>query len=684
MSNTAIDILINATDKASEVMKGVGKQVENMESAMKRAEGSSKALLGIVSGVALGTIALGTRAVMQLAEIERISAQTDAVIKSTGGVANVTAKEIETMAVEMQYLTSVEHEAIRQGANLLLTFTNIRNEVGEGNDIFNRTTGIMTDLSVAMGQDTTSSATMLGKALNDPIQGITALSRVGVSFTEEQKEQVRAMQESGDLMGAQKLILEELETQYGGSAEALGGTFTGALTMTKMAFDDVWQAIMEQLNALDWLKDGLGMAKDFFLELANSITENGIRETLANLIPEGLEPMLWAIGGAILVGLVPAFYGLATAVWTALAPLLPFLAIGVAVGLLAWQIYENWEFFAPYFSTIFELVKTYAEGFKEAFMNSFQTLMASLEPLWEAVKTLLASLMPIIELIGAVLLIFMTTSLAVFNGVVSAIGPLVTAVLNLLDVVVNVFMAIISILTGDFDKAREYWTKATESSIQFFMNLWEAVKNFFLGFIDTFLSIFNSFGVDLVAIFTDMYNNAKQKVTEGIDNIISTITGWKDTFMEAGMGLITGFTDGIKKAFGKAKDVVSGGLSNLRNLLPFSPAKEGPLSDLDKSGESFFPTWFEGALDQVKPMSKAMSKAMSQITPDADKDGLQLSFTGGRQRVRQEISVRTEHTVRIEGEGADKLNSRELEDEVKRTMFDDDAMKDLRQAIRKN
>jgi hypothetical protein len=103
--------------------------------------------------------------------------------------------------------------------------------MGAGNDIFTQTTKIMVDMGVALKKGPVATATMLGKALNDPIRGMTALTRVGVSFTDQQREQVKALQNSGDLMGAQKLILAELQNQYGGSGAAFAKTFTGQLEL---------------------------------------------------------------------------------------------------------------------------------------------------------------------------------------------------------------------------------------------------------------------------------------------------------------------------------------------------------------------------------------------------------------------------------------------------------------------
>jgi phage-related protein len=100
----------------------------------------------------------------------------------------------------------------------------------------------MVDMSQALGQDLSSSAIQLGKALNDPINGITALSRVGVSFTEEQKELIRTMAEAGDIAGAQAVILAELEREFSGSAQAASDA-AGAQEVYKDKMNDLQEQI---------------------------------------------------------------------------------------------------------------------------------------------------------------------------------------------------------------------------------------------------------------------------------------------------------------------------------------------------------------------------------------------------------------------------------------------------------
>lgn len=153
-------------------------------------------------------------------ESQKVNALTAQVIKSTGGAANLTAVQVGNLATAISNKTGIDDETIQSGESLLLTFKNVRNEAGRGNDVFSQATGIMTDMSVALGQDTKSSAIQLGKALGDPIKGVTALQRVGVSFTESQKKQIKTLVEGGHTLGAQKIILKELRSEFGGAAAA--------------------------------------------------------------------------------------------------------------------------------------------------------------------------------------------------------------------------------------------------------------------------------------------------------------------------------------------------------------------------------------------------------------------------------------------------------------------------------
>lgn len=170
-------------------------------------------------------------------ESEAVQAQLAAVLKSTGGAAGVTADMVNSLASQYQGLTKFSDEQVGSAENLLLTFTRINS------DVFPQATALALDMSQALGQDLKSSSIQLGKALNDPIQGLTALQRVGVSFTEQQKAQIQAMVQAGDVMGAQKIILAELSKEFGGSAVAAGRTFEGQMIILQHQFSDFKEGV---------------------------------------------------------------------------------------------------------------------------------------------------------------------------------------------------------------------------------------------------------------------------------------------------------------------------------------------------------------------------------------------------------------------------------------------------------
>jgi len=209
--------------------------------------------MGAVAGVAAtAAAAIGDGLVMalrtgvdEMQQQEKVSAQTAAALKSTGNAAGVTKGHIEAMASALQAQTGMQDDAIQSGQNLLLTFTNISNK---GPDkMFDRATKAALDLSVAFHKDLNGSSVLVGKALNDPVKGLTALGRVGVQFTASQKATIKSLVETGQAAKAQKLILGELEKQVGGSAKAFGDTTPGQIQKAKRAFEDLSQGAVSAL-----------------------------------------------------------------------------------------------------------------------------------------------------------------------------------------------------------------------------------------------------------------------------------------------------------------------------------------------------------------------------------------------------------------------------------------------------
>lgn len=213
------------TARAAKSVKGMGNEAERTHKRFGSLTKSSRQLgaAGAFAGKAMlvglggGVLAAGFaafEATKGWEEHTRVVKRTNAVIKSTGGVANVSAKKVDKMSQALEKQTGIDNDMIQSGANMLLTFTNVRNGVGKNNQIFDRATETVTGMSQALGQDASRSALQLGKALNDPIKGITALKRVGVTFSESQVNTIKSLVESGKTMEAQKIILKELNKEF--------------------------------------------------------------------------------------------------------------------------------------------------------------------------------------------------------------------------------------------------------------------------------------------------------------------------------------------------------------------------------------------------------------------------------------------------------------------------------------
>lgn len=248
MANNVIEILIQATDKTGNVVTGIaGKLGSTLGGALKVGALGAGAALGGLTGFL-------TLAAKEAIDAEQGQAELAAVLKSTKGAAGMTADAVNDLATKWSEVTMFSDDAVLSGENLLLTFTNI------GKNVFPQATEATLNLAQKFGS-MESAATQIGKALNDPTQGLTALTRVGVTFTEQQKEQIKALQEAGDIEGAQKIILRELQTEYGGLAEAAGGTLAGKMTILRNKFLNVAEGIGGKLIPV--LSKGLDYAIKF-------------------------------------------------------------------------------------------------------------------------------------------------------------------------------------------------------------------------------------------------------------------------------------------------------------------------------------------------------------------------------------------------------------------------------------
>lgn len=300
-------------------------------------------------------------------EAAQNQAALNAVLKSTHDAVGMSADQINAMVQNLKNMTGVDDDVILQGDNMLLTFTNI------GKTVFPEASQAMLDMAVAMnhgsleGLDLKDTSIQLGKALDDPIKGITALSRVGVTFTDQQKEQIKAMVDAGNTAGAQKLILKELEREFGGAAAAAGNA--DPFNKFKLAMDDIGKTIG-------------GLLLPPLTALMNFITPL-IQNVQAGLVPAFQQLGQWLapvwqgfqmLGGIWQYQIQPVLHGLSQTLWTGIQPGLASL----------WGLVQ--QLIAPFQQLNGPLQQT--GGLIKQLSNNTATVIDFLDPLWGWTKQL--------------------------------------------------------------------------------------------------------------------------------------------------------------------------------------------------------------------------------------------------------------------------------------------------------
>jgi Lambda phage tail tape-measure protein (Tape_meas_lam_C) len=277
-------------DKSGKSFAKTGKKVSSVMLKIGAAVGVVAGVLGLAA--ALRKLTNATKEYVGLANTQE-EAETDlqSVLISTGHAAGFSLEQLKAMASGMQDLTKVGDETTLAGMAILATFKQIKG------DEFKRSTMSALDMSQVLKQDLKSSMIMIGKAVNDPIKGISALGRAGIQFTEDQKDMIQTMQESGNIVAAQNLILKELESQFGGAAKAASKNFAGGMDQASNALGDVKEEMGFVITKNQFFIELTHLATEEFKSWGKHIKNN--REELMLLARNGVTKLVDSIGAGI-------------------------------------------------------------------------------------------------------------------------------------------------------------------------------------------------------------------------------------------------------------------------------------------------------------------------------------------------------------------------------------------------
>lgn len=515
--------LTEAKNKGKTAFGGIGGSIDSMNKKIKQMTPQIQKMSLKVGAVGVAT-GLVVKDWINLGRAqERTEKQLDAVIKATDSAAGVTADFVKGVATSIQQVSNVGDEAVIAGQNMLLTFKNIK-----GEEIFERTTKALVDMTVSMNNGATPSAEQLntqaiqlGKALNDPITGVTALSRVGITFTKEQKNMIKVMQETGDIAGAQTIVLKELESQFQGSAEAQADS----LIQLGNTFGDFKEELgMALLPVLRSVSEGLKTMVEGFQALSP-----GSKKAIATigLVVAVLSPLLAAFG--IFVTLIPAI----TAGFAAIGSALLLLASPVGIVLSAITAFVL--FFKADFLGIQGIVAQIGGGIVIMFDKIHETVIA---------------------VGGGISIIFD----AIHQKIIEVGGGITIALQAVADFFTDVFFFAIETI-------QEFWSQTWDTLLLITQVISEGIKTIITGFLNAIKAALKVFKkiieFDWSALWTKVKNTASAIWTTIKEKFMEFINAISNALSIA----LGGISDVWTKSWNGVKDVFIGVWNAIKSAL---------------------------------------------------------------------------------------------------------------------
>jgi phage-related protein len=443
------------------------------------------------AAVVIGAAVLATKAVFDFGKASILAAEEIATSEARIGQINksmglfgsetdaVTARLREYARSNEQLLATDENVIMATQAKLL-TFKELALSADEAGSSFDRATAASIDLAAAGFGSAESNAVQLGKALNDPIKGISALTRVGLTFTDAEKEKIAALQESGDLLGAQDIVLAAIEAQVGGTAAATAN----ASDRMALAFGNIQESVGAALMPA-------------FATLAETMIP--IIEDLAPALAEAvgaLTPVLVKIAEALpavisaFLPLIPVFIDIVELVLNLALELMPVLVelmnqlIPVVAELLPLFVELLKDLFIPLVPAVLDLVKQFTPLIQKVLPLLIDVVKKLIPPMITILQQLFIPLIPIIVQIIQAFMPLLEMVLPVLVGLLTKI--VIPAMLFFAEVITKTIIFAVDLLTAAFS----FLAPIISTAADLFISAWDEVSMFFKDFVNDTIDMF--------------------------------------------------------------------------------------------------------------------------------------------------------------------------------------------------
>jgi hypothetical protein len=424
MSERTFEFLLVAKDQASRALNDVG-------DASSKASTKAVALGSMLGGLGANLIGGGIQAAGSIisdafagaADAAKSSALLNSEISNLGPAAQEAFSGASDFANELGGNIGQDDDDIRKVQAKLASFPDAFGKGSDGADAMKRATAAAFDLQALGIGDAESNILGIGKALNDPIKGMSALAKSGVSFTAVQKEQIKNAMAHGDLAKAQKILLEGIESNAKGAAEAtvtntqklqvaFGNLTEGVAGALMPAIQQVSGWVLDKMPAIGEFFNGISYYVQGFIDMLMNGTEgaddwiNGmglgpdspvlstidtIRSVVANLVPT-----LTTYFGQIKAAVLPALMGIWTTIQTDVIPALSAF-VSAATPIVSFLVQKLGPVVASVFGTALTVIKG-ALQIISGVLNVFAGLFTGdWSRMWTGIKQILGGAWTVIQ-----------------------------------------------------------------------------------------------------------------------------------------------------------------------------------------------------------------------------------------------------------------------------------------------
>lgn len=479
-----VEIVVSLKDEISSKLNDIKNSMRDFDAMAD----SSKKLAGGITVITLAATGVAAYAVTQAKEAVRGQQELQAVLESTNGVAGVTTESVNALATSLSLATNFTDDQVLSAENMLLTFTKI------GSDVFPAATEATLNMAEKFG-GVEAASIQLGKALNDPIEGVTALRRVGVTLTQGQEDSIKKFVEMGDIASAQKVILDELGTEFGGLARSVADPAIQAKNQIGELAEALGMKLLPYVNQaaqafIDWLESMGGV--------------DGVLQKITNAFII-IQPYLPIIAGALIGGLVPALIAATLALWAFVAPLLIPMAIGAAVVAAIMLIRAAIQNFGEFASAIAILVVQGWEDIKNKAQILFKIVSDDIIEIWTGIKD------------------FFST---IWDGILAILNLAVEGFL----LIINGFLTLLFLdWETSWNGLKFIWSESMNFIKTTSDNIWGSIKSVFMDSWAYLSGLFNSGKELLIVAWTSMWDALTAKAIsawDGVKIVIKDSINW--------------------------------------------------------------------------------------------------------------------------------------------------------------